>query len=912
MTHQADLQILANSPVACYSCDLYGKITFYNRAAQNLWARKPELDKDLWCGAWKAFYLNGRPLSPEDHPAAITIMKKDFEKKYEIRIECQDHSFKNLLIQSQPQYDRKGKLTGGYFFLTDTGEFLTDHIRQATLSAIVESSEDAIISKNLDGIITSWNAGAERLLGYSEQEAIGNPITMIIPDSRLHEEKEIIAQLKKGNRIDHFETLRLTKSGELIPLSLSISPLRDGNGKVVGASKVARDISERLKSFEKQAMLSAIVESSEDAIISKNLDGIITSWNAGAERILGYSEEEAIGQPITMIIPKDRLHEEKKIIARLKRGQRIDHFETLRLTKSGKLIPLSLSISPLRDGNGKVVGASKVARDISEKLKSFEKQAMLSAIVESSDDAIISKNLDGIITSWNRGAQMIFGYSEKEAIGKSITMLIPEEKLAEETTILNKIRQGEKIDHFETQRRHKSGREIFVSITVSPVKDHKGRIVGASKVARDITPQVKSKQELQKYTRNLEVLNSVNRSISENLDFKEILNRVTELTTELTRADFGIFFYEIQNGQETNNNHYAVSGSLKEDILKKIKVSRFKNLIPKSNLNSVFLIKDIEKKRDKIDRFYDELYNELGYRSFMAVPLLSKKGLIIGGFLFGHSREEHFRMDDNLLVSNIAAQTAVSLQNSYLFERVKSLSEKKDQFIALASHELRTPLTSIKGYIQLVSKMTTDEKASFFIEKTLLQVEKLNKLIEDLLNMSRLETGKLDLQLTNYDLREVLEDVINTFNYSYQSHRIISKLGLEPVYILGDPQRIEQVIINLISNAIKYSPHANKVMVSLENEEEFVVVKVKDYGIGLKQESQKKLFERFYRADNSRGISGLGIGLYLSKQIIDLHKGTIGVNSEFGKGSEFFFKLPKNLQTSKKNYFEEKLLSSGV
>jgi PAS domain S-box-containing protein len=234
------------------------------------------------------------------------------------------------------------------------------------LAAIVDSSEDAIVSKTLDGVITSWNRGAEHLFGYPAQEAIGHNIMLVIPADRKEEEAGILKRIRQGERIEHFETLRLKKDGTLIDLSLTISPVKDAAGRIVGASKVARDISERKHAEETTNLLAAIVDSSDDAIISKNLNGVITSWNTGAERLLGYSRDEAVGQHIFLIIPDDRRDEEITILEKLKRGERVNHFETVRRRKDGTMIDLSLTISPVKDATGRVIGASKVARDITE------------------------------------------------------------------------------------------------------------------------------------------------------------------------------------------------------------------------------------------------------------------------------------------------------------------------------------------------------------------------------------------------------------------------------------------------------------------------------------------------------------------------------------------------------------------
>ena len=193
--------------------------------------------------------------------------------------------------------------------------------------------------------------------------------------------------------------------------------------------------------------LSAIVQSSEDAIISKMLDGTITSWNPAAEHIFGFTANEAIGKNITIIIPSDLVNEERQIISRVKEGERIEHYETIRKKKNGEPVSIALTISSIKDAGGNIIGVSKIARDISAQRIAEEKQATLAAIIDSSDDAIISKNLDGVITSWNQGAEKIFGYNEHEAVGKHISLIIPVALISEEAHIISQVRSGKRYVH---------------------------------------------------------------------------------------------------------------------------------------------------------------------------------------------------------------------------------------------------------------------------------------------------------------------------------------------------------------------------------------------------------------------------------------------------------------------------------
>ena len=242
-----------------------------------------------------------------------------------------------------------------------------DFLNNARLAAIVTSADDAILSKTLNGVITSWNPGAERMFGYSAEEMIGQPILRLIPSELQAEEREILMRLRAGERIEHYETVRQRKDGTLIDVSLTISPMRDQSGVIIGASKIIRDMTDRKRIDHVSARLAAIVTSADDAILSKTLNGVITSWNPGAERMFGYSAEEMIGQPILRLIPPERQTEEGEILARLRAGKRIQHYETVRQKKDGTLIDVSLTISPMRNEAGKIIGASKIIRDISER-----------------------------------------------------------------------------------------------------------------------------------------------------------------------------------------------------------------------------------------------------------------------------------------------------------------------------------------------------------------------------------------------------------------------------------------------------------------------------------------------------------------------------------------------------------------
>ncbi len=240
-------------------------------------------------------------------------------------------------------------------------------IESALSTAIVEHTNDAIVAKQLDGTVILWNAGAERIFGYTAAEMIGEPISRLFPPDRLNEESNLIAQLQLGKTIKHFNTRRLRKDGTLIDVSVTLSPVRDAGGNIVAVSKIARDITELHQRTLNMSLSAAIVEHSDDAIISKTIDGTIITWNAGAERMFGYTAEEMTGQSITRLFPQDLLQEEAELIAKLQQGDKISHFETRRVRKDGASIDVSVTLSPVRDAGGTIIGVSKIARDITER-----------------------------------------------------------------------------------------------------------------------------------------------------------------------------------------------------------------------------------------------------------------------------------------------------------------------------------------------------------------------------------------------------------------------------------------------------------------------------------------------------------------------------------------------------------------
>jgi len=258
------------------------------------------------------------------------------------------------------------------------------------LAAIVASSADAILGTTRDGTIRSWNAACERLFGRASEEMIGQSVLDIVPGELWDEEQAILARVASGASIENYETVRLAADGRPIEAAVTLSPIRDALGVVIGISSVVRDISEKKQAERGAAMLAAIITSTTDGVVSKTLEGIVTSWNKSAERILGYSEAEMLNKSISKIIPPDRQTEEDRILATVLAGDIIDNFETVRVRKDGALIDVAVTVSPVRDALGRIVGASKIVRDITDKRQTREQLRTLLAEVNHRSKNLLS------------------------------------------------------------------------------------------------------------------------------------------------------------------------------------------------------------------------------------------------------------------------------------------------------------------------------------------------------------------------------------------------------------------------------------------------------------------------------------------------------------------------------------------
>jgi PAS domain S-box-containing protein len=587
---------------------------------------------------------------------------------------------------------------------------LASHANEERFRSIFESSAIGVAILDPDSRFIEINGAFSTMTGFANRELRGLDWLEIVHASDRAGVQARLADLLEG-RVSSFvlEKRYVREDASVIWVRESVSAVR-AEGRVEQIIAICEDVTERRESQHLRAQIGAIVESAQDAIIGKTLDGIVTNWNTGAERLYGYKADEMIGQSIARIMPPDRPDELPSILERLRQGEYVQRYETVRRRKDGSLVPVAVSVSPIRDAEGQTVGASVIADDISERKQADEVRARLAAIVDSAEMAIIGKRLDGTITNWNRAAEALYGYSADEVIGRHISLIVPADEMDQLADIMSRLARGERVEHLETRRQRKDGKIIDVSVSISPIRAADGVVVGASAIARDISEK-------------------------------------------------------------------------------------------------------------------------------------------------------------------------------------RAAERMQQDFLALVSHELRNPLAAVKALAQLMQRRGVfNERAA---EGIVAQANHLDRLVGDLLDVARLDVGRLELNLDKLDLVDLATRNVEQVQVQAETRTIQLEAPPDPLIGWFDRDRIDQIFQNLLLNAIKYAPSGDVIVTLSAQDGSQARVSVADTGPGIKLEDQPRLFERFYRAKTTAdGAKGFGIGLYVVRMLVEAHGGRIWVESRPGEGSRFSFTLP--------------------
>jgi PAS domain S-box-containing protein len=483
--------------------------------------------------------------------------------------------------------------------------------------------------------------------------------------------------------------------------------------------------------------------------------------------------------------------------------------------------------------------------DITESQVAAERVGSLAAIVQSSDDAIIGKDLNGVITSWNAAAERIFGYTADEMIGRPVTILMPPDRVNEEPNILAQLKRGERVDHFETKRISKDKRILDISLTISPVRDGNGNIVGASKIARDITQQKYAERLIIEREQKFRLL----------ADSMPQFVWTADAAGNLNYFNRAILDYSGLSGEELNGEGWLqiVHPDDREENIK-----------------------------------------------LWMHSMATGKDFVFEHRFRAHNGEYRWQLSRAVPQRNSREEIQMWVGTSTDIQEMKELDQQKDYFISLASHELKTPITSIKGYVQILQSLHINGE-DVFLKNSLKIIDKqvatLTNLISELLDLSKIKTGSLQLNKVEFKMNDLIEEIIDEIKHIHPDYHIAFSNETE-AFVCGDRERIGQVLINFITNAIKYSPGSKKVAVDIFKKDGSVGVSVEDSGIGISKKDQERIFERFYRVEgkNEKTFPGFGIGLFIASEIINRHNGTIGVKSEPGEGSTFYFLLPLDTQ----------------
>lgn len=400
----------------------------------------------------------------------------------------------------------------------------------------------------------------------------------------------------------------------------------------------------------------------------------------------------------------------------------------------------------------------------------------------------------------------------------------------------------------------------------------------------------------------LETINRVGKIMSAELDHKKLVQTVTDAATQICRAEFGAFFYNLVNEKGQSYTLYTVSGVPRENFDKFPMPRNTEVFAPTFDGTGILRSDDITKdpRYGKNAPYHGMPKGHLPVVSYLAVPVISRSGEVIGGLFFGHKKAGVFTERDERIVTGLAAQAAIAMDNARLFDKANQAIQIRDEFMSISSHELRTPLTPLKMQIQTLArhidkgtfKTIPEENLKKMVQIADRQVNRITSLVDDLLDVSRISTGKLTLNLENLDLVQVIKEVIERYNPQVQNAQSEFRLKLPDAITLDvDKLRIEQVLINLITNALKYAPKS-PISIELFSEGGMAVIKIADTGPGISQEDQKRIFDRFERVSSENSQTGLGLGLYIVNQIVSAHDGKIEVQSELGKGTTFIISLP--------------------
>lgn len=638
------------------------------------------------------------------------------------------------------------------------------------------------------------------------------------------------------------------------------------------------------RSILEQARLAAIVENSNDAIIGKSLEGVVTSWNKAAAHIFGYPASEAIGRKVVdLIVPPALAAEETDILARIAKGESVPHFTTVRRRRDGGLLDVSVTVSPIRAVDGRVVGGAKTVRDITEQKRGEERFRLA---VEASPNAMLMIDRNRIIALVNHKTEELFGYARTELIGETIDRLMP---------LRHQAAHGDHIHHYfaaPSVRAMGKGRDLFglrkdgvevpVEIGLNPIETPDGVFTLASIV--DVTERKQLESQLKLALERMKVaVEAAGLGIWE-----------WHMDQDRMVWDERMFkFYDAPASLQDSGDYYAFWES---------------RLHPEDRARAIDNLQRSLAGGDVFSTTFRIVHDDGAVHWIQAAGLIERDAEDHPCQMVGFNRDitEQKIAEVRILELNATLEAQVAQRTAELHQAVavaEQANRAKSDFLANMSHEIRTPMNAILGLAYLLEKQGLTPVTRGMVQKIHTSGRNLLGIINDILDFSKIEAQRLEIEQVPFRLSDVLDNLSSIMSAAVGEKRIEVVVGPAPLgaeFLKGDPLRLGQILINLASNAIKFTETGevvvNIVQVGVEQSQNKVVLQfsVRDTGIGISKDKQQTIFNAFMQADTSmtRSFGGTGLGLSISRRLVELMGGQLRVESELGKRSEFIFEIP--------------------
>ncbi len=743
--------------------------------------------------------------------------------------------------------------------------------------ALVENVPDIITRFDTECRHVYINPAIERATGLPPESFLGKTSREAGMPERLCDFWEsVLKEAMAGGSELTFEFDFTTPAGPRC-FQARLVPQFSETGEVDSVLAVSTDVTEGKQAEEalraSEEHLRNVIDRLIDFVGVMTPSGILVEANRHALEIASLEPKDVLRKPLEdtywWSYSPEVQADLRRAIECAARGEEVRHDALIR-TGEDRFMTFDFMIAPLIDDNGKVTDLILSGIDITERKRAEEVRARLAAIVESSEDAIISKTLEGVIRSWNAGAERLFGYSHQEAVGQPITLIIPPERRDEERVILERLCRGERVEHFETVRVSKDGRRLDISLTISPICDDVGRVIGASKIARDIGEKKRNENALRESEeRYRRAATAAARAAEANAKFRAFFEQGRYFAGVLTLDGTLI---------EANRLCLDACGFTCDEVIGKPfwecgwwnRSAALMEMVRAASLQAaggrLFRTETNYFVADGAERMVD----------LILAPVTDEAGRVLFVAATGTDVTNRRRMEDAL----------------------RQQAQRKDEFLAMLAHELRNPLAAIRTAVHiLLLKGQAQPELTWGRQVIERQAKHLTRLIEDLLDVSRISTGKIQLKPVPLDVRDVVsraaESVLPLMTAKQHHLKII--LPPQPLSALADPARLEQVVGNILTNAAKYTDNGGSITLNVAQEGSSIVLRLRDNGIGIDSEMLPHIFDLYTQVDGTlaRSLGGLGIGLTLVKRLVELHGGRVTAASEGpGKGSEFTIRLP--------------------